>query len=169
MAGRRSPFPSQLWSGPRVGRGELPRRRLFSAPRRGDGAVRRDFFEESVPRQPISVGARLPRPCTGTPRRSSPTCGVTSSDGGWLRGRRLQPPCGTGVGTGLRSTAVAAQSWRRQRLTTTHAFRAGERRRGRPVRAARGRSAPRRPPWRIYFICRQEAGGLVAGPGGTAS
>jgi hypothetical protein len=49
------------------------------------------------------IWSRTPRRrcCAGpAPRRSSPTCGVTSSDSGWLRGRRLRSRRAAPVGTG---------------------------------------------------------------------
>jgi hypothetical protein len=131
----------------------------------------------SAPRQQASVRhimrpadlapiwSRMPRRrcCAGpAPRRSSPTCGVTSS------GRRMvarpqssQPPRGTGGNCGrqrwLRKACVGRGSLR------PHAFRAGEHRWSRPARAAPGRGAlgGHRGATSSHVV--QEAGGLVAG------
>ena len=74
------------------------------------------------------------------------------------------PPRGTG-GNRLRSTAVAPHSSGRARLATTSRVRPGDRRRGRPARAARGRGAlgGHRGASTSHVV--QGAGGLVAGPG----
>jgi hypothetical protein len=122
----------------------------LAIPTRGYSFATRDLFEESVPRQPISVGARLPRPCTGTTRRVVAAAGASHDDR--IPGTSCAPLTWLQRGTGgnsQRSTAVAPQSSRRPRLTTTYAFVLAS-----VVRAYRLERRARRPPWRIYFICR---------------
>jgi hypothetical protein len=130
--------------------------------------VRRPHFRHIMSCPPLTWLLLATAPRAAVLRRaggagSSPICGVTSS------GRRMvarppssQPPRGTG-GNWLRSTAVAPQSSRRPRLTTTSRVSCWRARRGRPARAARGCGvlAGHRGSATSYLV--EEAGGLVAG------
>jgi hypothetical protein len=145
--------------------------RSHDAPGRGRGrcVARRPHFRHIMrPADLAPIWSRMPRwRCCAVPapRRSSPTCGVTSS------GRRMvaRPPShsrrAAPVGNWLRSTAVAPQSSRRPRLTATSRVSCG--------RASSGPTGPsgarawraRTPPCASTSYVVQEAGGLVAGPG----
>jgi hypothetical protein len=52
----------------------------LAIPTRGYSLATRDFFEESVSRQPIWVGATLPRPCTAKTRRVVAAAGASHDD-----------------------------------------------------------------------------------------